>query len=358
VPIESTPTIYTVRDFLNWQKDGTLDLRPPFQRYAVWRSVTKSSFIDSMLRGYPIPALFIQDRTDPTSFHRKLVVIDGQQRLRTAIAFVDPNALGDADQRDHFTVSKLHDPERAGKPFLELSKDDRERILSTRFGVNIVGASVSNAELLEIFRRMNAYGARLNAQELRNARFAGLFKEVAYTLSTNTFDRWLGWGLFNRQEVAEMRDAEFASELLMLILGGTQSASRTAIDHAYEENEEAFPEMDESIDRFQTLISLVDRVFTKKDGVQRLISKMWTYSLVDALQRTTYGGPIVSARSRRARPPTLKNLRTACEQVHQAISQNRLPATVDRATRGAAGDKRSREARARFLERKLAAAAR
>jgi hypothetical protein len=41
--IEAYPTTYTVLDFLRWQKDGTLQLRPPFQRQSVWRAVLKSS---------------------------------------------------------------------------------------------------------------------------------------------------------------------------------------------------------------------------------------------------------------------------------------------------------------------------
>ena len=112
--IESTQTTYTVLDFLKWQRDGTLELRPPFQRYAVWRAVARSGLIDSLLRGYPVPALFLQDRSDPKTFTRRLVVVDGQQRLRTLLGYVDINCLPDADERDVFTIMRIHDPDRAG----------------------------------------------------------------------------------------------------------------------------------------------------------------------------------------------------------------------------------------------------
>ena len=166
------------------------------------------------MRGYPLPALFLQDRTNPRSFHRTLVVVDGQQRLRTILAFVDLASLRDADDRDRFTIMKIHDEGLAGKGFQDLDDSEPRQILSTRLNVNIVGSSVAESELLEIFRRMNTYGARLNYQELRNANFSGLFKEVAYRASAETLDSWLVWGLFNRQQIAEMKDVEFAKRRL------------------------------------------------------------------------------------------------------------------------------------------------
>jgi hypothetical protein len=354
--IESTQTIYTVLDFLKWQRDGTLELRPPFQRYAVWRAVARSSLIDSLLRGYPIPALFLQDRSDPKTFTRRLVVVDGQQRLRTILGYLDVNSLPDADSRDVFTIMRIHDPDRAGKAYDELSEADQGRILSTRLNVNIVGSTVSDSELLEIFRRMNTFGSRLNAQELRNASFHGYYKEAAYRLASDSFDRWLDWGLFNRQEAAEMSDVAFASELMLLLLTGTQSSTKRSLDDVYKEYEEEFPEIDTVVERYRHLLDLNDSIFQQGAEVRRLRTKMWAYSLVDALQRVVYQGPIAQTDAKKPRRLPQRALAEAGKKANEAIEKGRLPVAVEFATRGAANDKASREARAQYLKRLLESA--
>ena len=353
VPIEATPTIYTVRDFLNWQRDGTLELRPPFQRYALWKPIAKSSLIDSLLRGYPIPALFLQDRTDSRSFHRQLVVVDGQQRLRTVLAFVDISCLQDADERDQFAILKVHDPDRAGQRFGDLGDADRDRILSTRMNVNIVGSSVAESELLEIFRRMNTYGSHLNAQELRNANKDGFFKEISYRLASESLDRWLAWSLFNRQEIAEMRDVEFTSDVLLLILRGTSSATKKVVDGAYDAYANDFPELDTCVSRFRLLRDSVDAVLSEGAETRRHARKMWAYSLFDALQRITWGGPISNTGPAKGANISAARIRAGCIRTNEEIESGALPTNVERSTRGAATDKGSREARAAYLLRAL-----
>ena len=151
MPIKPEHASQPVLEFLKWQQEGVLDLRPPFQRNAVWRPLLKSSLIDSFLRGYPVPALFLQDRTDPSTFKRKIVVIDGQQRLRTILSYIDLACLPDAEKRDEFVLSAIHDPDRGDATFDDLSDDDRSQILQSRLTFYTVDSSVSEGELLEIF---------------------------------------------------------------------------------------------------------------------------------------------------------------------------------------------------------------
>jgi uncharacterized protein with ParB-like and HNH nuclease domain len=68
---------------------------PDFQRGYVWTITQASKFIESLLLGLPVPGIFLSKDRD-----RKLVVIDGQQRLRTLQRFYN----GVFDER----VFKLH----------------------------------------------------------------------------------------------------------------------------------------------------------------------------------------------------------------------------------------------------------
>jgi uncharacterized protein with ParB-like and HNH nuclease domain len=69
---------------------NALVLRPPFQRNPVWTETQRSYLIDSILRGYPIPELYMQEAVD--SKGREVhTVVDGQQRIRACLEFVEGN---------------------------------------------------------------------------------------------------------------------------------------------------------------------------------------------------------------------------------------------------------------------------
>ncbi len=87
-----------------FQLQNTLErptIQPPFQRRAVWLGPEKSWLIDTILRQYPIPELYLQQLiTDAgTTEH---IVVDGQQRITTCLEYlandfeirIDPPALG------------------------------------------------------------------------------------------------------------------------------------------------------------------------------------------------------------------------------------------------------------------------
>jgi len=49
----------TVQDLINLYEHGKLNLNPGFQRESVWSDRDRAKLIDSILRGYPIPAIFL-----------------------------------------------------------------------------------------------------------------------------------------------------------------------------------------------------------------------------------------------------------------------------------------------------------
>src|SRR6266446_4947556 len=58
---------------------------PSFQRDYVWRLPEASRFVESILLGLPVPGVFLA--RDPNS--NQLIVIDGQQRLKTLRFFFE-----------------------------------------------------------------------------------------------------------------------------------------------------------------------------------------------------------------------------------------------------------------------------
>jgi hypothetical protein len=258
--LEVSRSSYKVSDFVSWQRAGSLELSPSFQRRSVWRPIEKSYLIDTVVRGFPMPVIFLRDLPgDLDNLEPVRQVVDGQQRIRTLLTFVAPHLVQDFDEeRDPFTVRQSHNAELAGLGFGQMPKYIQRRILSYQFSVDTFPSETDDREILQIFARMNSTGVKLTDQELRNAEFIGEFKNTMYRLAAEQLGRWRDWGVFSEQNIARMDEVELTSELVLLEMSGIQGRSKAALDRAYERNEEAFPTGFEVARRFQYVMDSIE----------------------------------------------------------------------------------------------------
>jgi Protein of unknown function DUF262 len=279
-------TQYRVGDFVTWQRDGALQLNPNFQRRPVWRKGAKSFLIDTIIRGLPVPIIFLRDlRADLKTFQAKRDVVDGQQRIRTILSFIDHGLLPDYDpQRDDFAISRTHNKELAGKRFDQLSVANKQRILDYQFSVHSFPADTDDRQILQIFARMNSTGVKLNPQELRNAEFYGEFKTSAYELATEQLNRWRDWEVFNPDQIARMSEVETTSEFMLFILSGILEKDNKIIDRAYEKYDDVFNDRQEVERRFRLVFDTIEDLFA--NGNNRLFK---TKTLFFALFAAIYG---------------------------------------------------------------------
>jgi Protein of unknown function DUF262 len=257
-------TLYKVSDFVGWQREGILELNPNFQRRSVWKKGPKSFLIDTILRGFPVPIIFLRDKkTDLKTLRSKRDVVDGQQRIRTLLSFIDHTLLPDYDpQRDDFEINKTHNKDLGGKRFHQLSQINKQRILDYQFSVHSFPTDTDDRMILQIFARMNATGVKLNAQELRNAEFFGEFKTSAYELATEQLYRWRDdWEVFNPDSIARMTEVEMASEFMMYIMSGVLEKKTATIDLFYKHFDAAFPDRHEVERRFRTIFDTIEDLF-------------------------------------------------------------------------------------------------
>lgn len=284
-------TVYTVADFVSWQKNKNLILSPSFQRRPVWAPGAKSYLIDTILRGLPIPIIFLRDqKADLSSLEAKKEVVDGQQRIRTLISYIAPQFLPDYKQeRDFFTVQKVHNSEIAGKPFSDLPEDIRQRVLDYQFSVHILPASVDDREVLQIFARMNATGVKLNDQELRNAEYFGHFKTLAFDLASEQLPRWRDWKIFTELNIARMDEVELTSEFLLLMLRGLTGKTQAAIDKIYKEKDVEFPEKEEVERRFRLVMDVIEDKFGNEIRFSPFKKKTLFYCLFAAIYDVLFG---------------------------------------------------------------------
>lgn len=297
---EMLKTVYSVSDFVQWQRIGSLELSPSFQRRLVWKPGAKSYLLDSIIRGLPIPIIFLRDRKASLgSLKTKREVVDGQQRIRTLIAFVDPKALRDYNQEhDSFFISRTHNRELSGKPFVSLPADVRQRILDYQFSVHVMPAGVDDREVLQIFARMNATGVKLNDQELRNAEYFGEFKTSMYELASEQLNRWRKWGVFTEYNIARMEEVELTSEFALLMLKGISGKTQAAIDAIYGEKDDEFREQREVARRYRHIMDEIDENLGEHLADVPFSRKTLFYSLFAAVYHLLFKGTPLSARSK------------------------------------------------------------
>lgn len=299
--IQTTKTVFTVGQFLDWQKQGTLDLSPIFQRRQVWKRPAKSQLIDSIFRGYPLPIVLLRQVQDMKKLSMKMEVVDGQQRLRTLLAYIDSSCLPDFEEsRDTVVVQRTHNKEFSGKPFLRLPTDIKQQLLTYEISTHVFPPTTGDQLVYRIFARLNSTGLSLNEQEIRNSEYHGAFKTLVYELAFENLDYWRKWQVFSNDAISRMQEAEAVSEYILAMLNGVTSKSQKRISDIYAAYEEEFPHSESIQQRFNNTVSAIH------DSVGDLISQSafnraaLFYSLFAALYHHRYGlgSPLTRTRAK------------------------------------------------------------
>ena len=250
--------------FRREHETGTLDLSPDFQRNPVWNEEQASYLIDTVLLDLPFPEIYLRSKTDAKGKVRHQVV-DGQQRIRSLLLF---------GSNDLVLEGKEVTAPFSGKSFEDLSKKQKEHFWNYSVVVRELG-DASNAEIRDLFRRLNRNSVILNAQELRNARFKGSFITLMEELADEPF--WTDVRVVTPKQVRRMEDIEFISELFIGLMSGPQNKKET-IDDYYETYERDFPDKAKHAKRFRDTRALLCDVLDH-DAIVSWSGKSDFYSL-------------------------------------------------------------------------------
>ena len=228
-----SPGEFTIEEFLEKLGSGRVNAQPDFQRFYIWDGRKERSFIDSLLRGYAIPPLWLWARTSKgrTTYD----VIDGQQRL-TCIQRFRSNQFSfspaDSPVDDSLTPLAGHYFDRPqGKA---LPDELRNQFLGYPIPVIKVETN-ERLVVIDIFKRLNQSSTTLEPQELRNAFYQGDFKKLVYDL-TAKLQRHRYWGdrIFERDTIDRMGDQHHLSQLMVAMIEGKPLDKSDMVDHYYE----------------------------------------------------------------------------------------------------------------------------
>ena len=336
---ETFKTTYKVSDFISWQRSNTLELSPSFQRRPVWKSGAKSYLLDTIIRGLPIPIIFLREqKTDLKTLEPRREVVDGQQRIRTVISFIEPNLLKKdyKPANDDFVIQASHNRDLSGNKFSDLDDEIRQSILDYTFSVHILPSQVDDREVLEIFARMNATGVKLNYQELRNASYFGVFKTSMYRLASEQLERWREWNIFTEYNIARMDEVEITSEFAILMLKGLTGKTQSAINKVYKEKDSSdqYTEKNEIENRFRTVMDTIDNRFGS--NIRYTLFKKQTpfYHLFLIFYDLLYGvdSPIQPVRARHISSDRIAKIKLAGERIENKTAPDDVLQSLARRT--------------------------
>ncbi len=196
--------------FLDLHRNGQIDLNPPYQRRSVWTPKDRRFFLDTIFRDYPSPSVFLykEMRQGKTVY----AVVDGKQRLQTIINFSENKIAMDK----HYGDSRLD-----GKKWKHIEQDPTltrefwDYVIPVEFIAVVEGATFVN----QVFERLNRNVRKLVEQELRHAKYDGWFISFVERESEESED-WKELRVVTTARAKRMRDVQFLSELLIVVLKG------------------------------------------------------------------------------------------------------------------------------------------
>ena len=190
----------------------------------------QARLIESILTGYPIPEIYLWAReTDAATGHARLSVVDGQQRIRAIMRFIE-NSLS---LRSEYLDVENRKSDFCDTTFETLPNLFKQILWDYQIRIRTIPEVVSREQIIIVFKRLNETDKSINPQEFRNAEFNGEFINAA--ISVADMPEWQENSVFSQDNYRRMGDVQFASQLLIYLRYGIESEiTQDAINTAYD----------------------------------------------------------------------------------------------------------------------------
>ncbi|MGG7467051.1 DUF262 domain-containing protein [Chryseobacterium arthrosphaerae] len=205
-------TTINIANFWENYQLGKYNFEPSYQRKSdVWSESKKSFLIDTILKNFPIPPIFLHQHISPDTGKTMYDVIDGKQRLGSILAFIN----NEITTPDDFHSDGFGSIELSGITFQDLDDNSLTEWKKAfwRYDITIEYIDTDKVEIVNnIFDRLNRNGEPLTKQELRNAKyhntpFYGLIHKLSKEPSLSP--------ILDKLQRNRLEDEEYITELLI-----------------------------------------------------------------------------------------------------------------------------------------------
>ena len=220
---------------MSMYKEHEIDVHPEFQRSFRWEIDQKSSLIESILLGIPMPPIFI--------FHRKdgiWDVIDGQQRLSTIFEFagIYRNENDEVQKKTKLVKAKFLPAlenivwEDKSPDVYQLTAPQRLLIKRAKIDIKLLKSTSDINSKYDLFQRLNSGGSHLTPQEVRTCLIImenKNFYNSVYSMSKNPdFVETLP---LTERALSEQEDLEFVIRFIVARHCSTESLPSSLHEH-------------------------------------------------------------------------------------------------------------------------------
>ena len=220
----------TIQDLVNHYEKDHLNLKPGFQRDSVWTKSNRSQLIDSILRNYPLPSIFLYEREEEG--HYIYDVIDGKQRIESILMF-----MGFIKGHRFSTMSQLSDENEKETIDWKLLCKRKLQHKVTGYRVQTMEVSGELADIVALFVRINSTGKALTPAEKRHAKYyKSEFFRTAGRLAERYKDYFLSSKILSQNQISRMKHVELICELMVSIHNEDVINKKVALDKVMDSN--------------------------------------------------------------------------------------------------------------------------
>lgn len=263
---ELTVRSESIQRIYNYYLENTLIVNRRYQRKLVWSIEEKASFIDSIIKSYPVPLILLAESNDDSG--RIFEIIDGMQRINAVTAFVENEFAVNGAYFNLETMAETKLQKDSGQLVQKEPMLDRKicaEFVSYVFPMSTYKGA-SEAEIDEVFRRINANGKHLSRQEIRQAgalsNFADIVRQISSEIrgDTSLSNRvelnnmkkisitskdlpyginvddvfWVASAIIRREQVRESKDEEIVADIIAaMLLDEMPASSSNILDEFY-----------------------------------------------------------------------------------------------------------------------------
>lgn len=254
-PITYTTGSREVHELVGWYQDGKLNLKPGFQRQSVWSPRDRAKLIDSILRRYPLPAIFLYRReTDGQIVYD---VVDGKQRLESIFMFMG------VLRGNRFEVKATcpGDDEPETWDWQRLGRRKRQGLIEG-YKVTVIQVDGDLGDMIDVFVRINSTGKALSAQEKRHARyFNSPFLKGIGRAAESAAPLLKEQRVLSEAQIARMKHVELMAELAYSIHRGDVIHKKAALDGVMADHRMTALRVHKAVEGAKTAVRRTFRLF-------------------------------------------------------------------------------------------------
>ena len=249
--IRSSPSTQKISDLYPkiQSSNPTLILQPDFQRRFVWNKKHKEKFIDTILKGLPVPEIYIaQSGIDLETIATQHVVVDGQQRLRTIVQYIE-------NSTDFGNLVPM---------YKNLPKEEQRDFLSYDMVVRNLG-DLDPDSIKDVFKRINSTQFSLNQIELHNAIYDGEFITTAMEILSKIGGE--KFPFLNEANISRMEDLHFILLIMATVENKGYFKMSDQIERYIVEFNDVYPGANTIKERFWYILDIIEKLTLADDSI-------------------------------------------------------------------------------------------